>query len=92
MISIPEAQLLGWLASFLLPFFRILGIFTAAPILSARSFPGRVRISLALLIANGQCPDVLRDPWRVTGRCVARHETARNTPASALRPEPSNVS
>ena len=36
MISITETQLLGWLATFLLPFFRILGIFTAAPILSAR--------------------------------------------------------
>jgi flagellar biosynthetic protein FliR len=56
MISISEAQLLGWLASFLLPFFRILGIFTAAPILSARSFPGRVRISLALLIAIVAAP------------------------------------
>ena len=56
MISITEAQLLGWLASFLLPFFRILGIFTAAPILSARAFPARVRIGLALLVAVVTAP------------------------------------
>lgn len=56
MISITETQLLGWLASLLLPFFRILGIFTAAPILSARAFPARVRIGLALLIAIVAAP------------------------------------
>ncbi len=56
MLSITEAQLLGWLASFLMPFFRILGIFTAAPILSARAFPGRVRVALALLVAVVTAP------------------------------------
>ena len=56
MISVTEAQLLGWLASFLVPFFRILGIFTAAPILSARAFPARVRIGLALLVAMVTAP------------------------------------
>jgi len=56
MISVTEAQLLGWLASFLLPFFRILGIFTAAPILSARAFPTRIRIGLALLVAMVTAP------------------------------------
>jgi flagellar biosynthetic protein FliR len=56
MISVTEAQLSGWLASFLMPFFRILGIFTAAPILSARAFPTRVRIGLALLVAMVTAP------------------------------------
>jgi flagellar biosynthetic protein FliR len=56
MVSVTEGQLLAWLASFLLPFFRILGIFTAAPILSARAFPGRVRIGLALLVAIVAAP------------------------------------
>ncbi len=56
MISITEAQLLGWLATFLLPFFRVLGIFTAAPILSARAFPARIRIGLALLVAIVAAP------------------------------------
>lgn len=56
MISVDESQLLGWLASFLLPFFRVLGIFTSAPILSTRAFPGRVRIALALLVAVVAAP------------------------------------
>ncbi|MGE0801601.1 MAG: flagellar biosynthetic protein FliR [Lautropia sp.] len=56
MISIGEAQLMSWIGSFLLPFFRILGIFSAAPLLSARSFPGRTRIALALLIAIVAAP------------------------------------
>ena len=56
MLSVTEAQMLGWLAGFLPPFFRILGIFTAAPILSARAFPARVRIGLALLIAVVAAP------------------------------------
>ncbi|HZH07123.1 MAG TPA: flagellar biosynthetic protein FliR [Lautropia sp.] len=56
MISITEAQLLAWLGSFLLPFFRILGIFTSAPILSARAFPARIRIGLALLVAVVAAP------------------------------------
>lgn len=56
MISVTETQLLGWLAGFLLPFFRILGIFTAAPILSARAFPARIRLGLALLIAIVAAP------------------------------------
>jgi flagellar biosynthesis protein FliR len=56
MISVTEAQLLGWLATFLMPFFRILGIFTAAPVLSARAFPARIRIGLALLVALVTAP------------------------------------
>ena len=62
MISVTETQLLGWLATFLLPFFRILGIFTAAPILSARSFPARVRIGLALLVAVVTAPLSTAEP------------------------------
>src|SRR5690606_20281338 len=56
LLSIEESQLLGWLATFLLPFFRVLGIFTAAPILSARSFPVRIRVATALLIAIVAAP------------------------------------
>ncbi len=51
MVLITEQQLLGWLAALLLPFFRIIGIFFAAPVLSARSFPVRARVGLALLLA-----------------------------------------
>lgn len=56
MLSIDESQLLGWLAAFLLPFFRVLGIFTAAPILSARAFPVRIRVATALLVAIVAAP------------------------------------
>lgn len=51
MIEVTEAQLLGWLGALLLPFFRILGLFTSAPILSQRSIPLRLRITVSLAIA-----------------------------------------
>ncbi|MGE0311006.1 MAG: flagellar biosynthetic protein FliR [Lautropia sp.] len=51
MLLITEQQILGWLAALLLPFFRIIGIFFAAPVLSARSFPVRARVGLALLLS-----------------------------------------
>ncbi len=50
MIQVGEAQLLGWLSAFLLPFFRILGLFSSAPILSQRAVPLRVRIALSLTL------------------------------------------
>lgn len=51
MISVTEAQLTEWLSPILWPFFRILAVFTAAPIFSSRAFPVRARIGLAFLIA-----------------------------------------
>ncbi len=51
MIGISESQLTEWLSPILWPFFRVLAVFTAAPIFSARSFPVRTRIGLALFIA-----------------------------------------
>lgn len=51
MIEVGEAQLLGWLGALLLPFFRVLGLFTSAPILSQRSVPLRVRVAVSLAIA-----------------------------------------
>jgi len=56
MLWVTDAQLQAWLTSFLLPFFRILAIFSAAPILSMRPVPGRVRIGLSLLIAVTLAP------------------------------------
>ena len=56
MLSIEESRLLDGLAAFLLPFFRVLGIFTAAPILSARAFPVRIRVAVALLISIVAAP------------------------------------
>ncbi|ODT32558.1 MAG: flagellar biosynthetic protein FliR [Kaistia sp. SCN 65-12] len=51
MIEVGDAQLLGWLGAFLSPFFRILGLFSSAPILSQRAVPVRVRIAFSLLLA-----------------------------------------
>lgn len=51
MIQVGEAQLLGWLSAFLLPFFRILGLFSSAPILSQRAVSLRSRIALSLALA-----------------------------------------
>lgn len=51
MVTFSEAQVLGWISAWIWPFFRVLGLFTAAPVLSMRAIPRRVRLSLALLIA-----------------------------------------
>lgn len=50
MVSFSEAQVLAWISPWLWPFFRVLGLFTAAPVLSMRVIPRRVRLSLAILI------------------------------------------
>lgn len=51
MIGISEQQLAAWISPILWPFLRILALFTAAPVLSSRSVPVRVRIASAFLIA-----------------------------------------
>jgi flagellar biosynthesis protein FliR len=51
MVSFSEAQLLDWMTTWLLPFFRILGLVMAAPILSHRSVPTRLKISFSLLLS-----------------------------------------
>ncbi len=58
MVVFTQAQLDVWLATFLLPFFRILALFSAAPILSHRSFSARGRVALAALIAMVVAPVV----------------------------------
>ncbi len=50
MVSFSEAQVLAWITPWLWPFFRVLGLFTAAPVLSMKVIPRRVRLSLALLV------------------------------------------
>ena len=58
MIAFSDADLNGWIAAFVLPFFRILALFTAAPVLSIRSIPARARIGLSLMIAATIAPSV----------------------------------
>ena len=47
MVSFSEAQVLAWITPWLWPFFRVMGLFTSAPVLSMRVIPRRVRLSLA---------------------------------------------
>ncbi len=51
MISITEADFSAWISPILWPFLRILAVFTAAPVFSARGFPVRARIALAFFVA-----------------------------------------
>ncbi|MEY4907755.1 MAG: flagellar biosynthetic protein FliR, partial [Pseudomonadota bacterium] len=51
MIGFNEAQILQWVLPLLWPLLRVLGLFTAAPVLSMRSIPVRVRVGLAGLVA-----------------------------------------
>lgn len=57
MIAFTDTQLLAWLSAFLLPFFRVLGLFTSAPLLSSRQVTARVRIVLAAAVSS------LAAPW-----------------------------
>lgn len=61
MIEVGEPQLLGWLGALLLPFFRVLGLFTSAPILSQRSVPIRLRVAVSLAIAVLVAPSMPTD-------------------------------
>lgn len=51
MIGFSEAQILQWVLPLLWPLLRVLGLFTAAPVLSMRAIPVRVRVGLAGLVA-----------------------------------------
>ncbi len=62
MVSFSEAQVLAWIAPWLWPFFRVLGLFTSAPVLSMKAIPRRVRLSLALLIVMAAQPSLPQMP------------------------------
>lgn len=51
MVAFSQLQLDTWLSGVLLPFLRILALFSAAPILSHRSVPMRARVGLSFAIA-----------------------------------------
>jgi len=50
-MNISGLELTSWLGSVLWPFMRIGAMFSAAPILSARSVPVRIRVLLAMIVA-----------------------------------------
>jgi flagellar biosynthesis protein FliR len=51
MISLSEAQILGWVTPLLWPFVRALALFSSLPVLGTRTVPARVRIGLAAFVA-----------------------------------------
>jgi flagellar biosynthetic protein FliR len=57
-VSFTEAEVLAWISPWLWAFFRVLGLFTSAPVLSMRVVPRRVRIGLALLVAVAAEPSL----------------------------------
>jgi flagellar biosynthetic protein FliR len=61
-IGISESQLAEWLSPILWPFFRVLAVFTAAPIFSSRAFPLRARIALAFFISLAAQASLINQP------------------------------
>lgn len=51
MIGLTEQQLMDWLSPLIWPFFRVLAVFTSAPIFSSKAFPVRARIAFAFFIS-----------------------------------------
>ncbi|MGH6648541.1 flagellar biosynthetic protein FliR, partial [Aquabacterium sp.] len=62
MITFSEAQVMAWITPWLWPFFRVMGLFTAAPVLSMRAIPRRVRMGLGLLIVVAAQPSLPEMP------------------------------
>lgn len=51
MVTITDQQLFIWISAFLLPFFRIVGMMSTAPVFSNRAFGARPRVALSIAIA-----------------------------------------
>jgi len=51
MLTVTEAQLMGWIAPVLWPFIRALALLASLPVFSQRAVPMRVKVALGLLIA-----------------------------------------
>ncbi len=58
MVTFSEAQVMAWISPWLWAFFRVLGLFTAAPVLSMRAIPMRVRLGLSILIVVAAQPSL----------------------------------
>lgn len=53
---------MAWISPWIWPFFRVLGLFTSAPVFSMRNIPRRVRVGLALLIVLAAQPSLPEMP------------------------------
>ncbi|AVA35721.1 flagellar biosynthesis protein FliR [Cupriavidus metallidurans] len=51
MIEVTTAQMYGWIATFLWPMFRMLGLISSAPLLSESTIPRRLKILLAAALS-----------------------------------------
>jgi flagellar biosynthetic protein FliR len=51
MLNVTYEQLAGWLAAFMYPLARLLGMFASAPVFSNRAVPARVRLGIGLAIS-----------------------------------------
>lgn len=73
MLSVTAAQLDAWLAAFMFPLARLLGLFASAPLWSNRGIPVRIRlaaglaIAMAVLPALPPMPVVATDSWHALG-------------------------
>jgi flagellar biosynthetic protein FliR len=79
-VSFTDAQLQAWLAAFALPFFRLLALFSAAPVLSIRSVPSRARVGISAVLAVTMAPATVStagiDLLSLTGLGFAVQEVA----------------
>ena len=75
MVTFTSAQLDAWIAGAFLPFLRLLALFSAAPILSHKSFPARSRVALAAPVRTVS----LRNTASPTLICVPPSPETRTT-------------
>ncbi len=61
-MNVSEAQLLGWLAAFIWPFFRVGALFVAMPIFTMQAVPARARLLAALVITLVIVPVIPKIP------------------------------
>jgi flagellar biosynthetic protein FliR len=57
-VEVTSAQLYGWIAAFLWPFFRLLALIGSAPLFGESTIPGRVKIGLAAMTAMVVSPTI----------------------------------
>jgi len=62
MITFSEAQVMAWITPWLWPFFRLMGLFTTAPVLSLKGIPRRVKVGLSLLVVVAAQPSLPEMP------------------------------
>ncbi len=56
MISVTDAQLEAWIAAFMFPLARVLGLVAAAPVFNNASLPMRIRLALGLAVTLALAP------------------------------------